>query len=676
MPSLIRTDSILLNQHPYFIEGGVISQRAIYPQDNFAVQREGNIIAAGDLNPRVQVFEMKDFSQGIGEYKSDEATFNGKAWFSTLDHSHPKTLVVQAAREAAGQLTVTVNKMVEYNGKVYALTTGGLYEFDTVSNTFGITAGSPVTTMIDWCFHRGYLVLARGNGLTLLFFTGSAFVNPATSHDAQCVTSCLGHLFAVEPNTVITEIGSINGVKIAVSDNMGATWAYVNSTDTGQDVVLTSAYSPNNAECFADSTGFPQVFVALPDGVHMVDWQNGETHVLHDMTHNISTGNGKLFCFWPATRKIYVNERVNVIAIDMVNGTAELVGPEQSATPPVGIPEGLPDDYKAGYIESFTFNSNWLYFGTAPETGNYSLILKMSPDHKIYFVQRHYTADFSTSAMTLSGVDSAYRLYFAEGTGSGSLCRYLDWGDRFADEGELHTSWLAFGLPDVEKCSLYLTIEAEIPSGASIVLEQRTGFDELNGEVFATLTSADTMPVIRIVGTPPNDVGDSARFFKYVVKLVKGAGIGDTPKFYSLKVHWRPDPPPVYAYEMSLLLDATSVDPYAKFDDLFQGLIDDLEGECALSFVPSGDSADDPILVVVGSDTRQIKYEEARRTGKVGLLLVQVLGSTDLSEDEVATVLQNCVLGGFLQFTRMTVAATQEQEDISFAGMTVGVSVA
>lgn len=623
---IIRTDSVLIDQSRYFVDGGVVVRKRIFPEQQVEITRENFVTKYSDLHPYINTYEIRDMSQGLGQYIDDadgvEKQFSRKAWFSTLNHSLEDVMVIADRRQAAGQIP-RVRKITPYRNFILALTDGGLYKFDTGTQTFTAVTGSPTTPMYDAVIHREWLFIARGAANPVLRWDGTEaaanFTVPNASEFALLVTDLDDRLFIITARNTTT--GLIN---VRYSENVGVAYSPAIVTG-GVEGGLPTPSDPHAVLIAPDADNLLQVYVSTTNAVWIVDYRVGKYALFHDMNNSISDFNGYVLALWPSTRKIYVNERAVLVEIDPSTGETNVVGPEMNTIPPL-LPQGLPDNppRKASGLVAFTYNSNYFFVGTQPNSSSdFSTILKMTPDHKWYFVQHHAEANMPVRSMMLSGL----RLYFAEdiSASASDQARFLDFGGEYAEEGEAHTPWLTMGLPGIEKCFYELLIEAKNFGGGYIFVGYRTNFDESSTTNLAIIDGSTASPYHRVLGTVPHNLGIEAKAIKFIIKIVRETGVTTTsPQFLNLKIRWRPHPEPVDMYEMVLNLDK-GVDRMSDLVDLISRLDASFSGKCAVSFIPSGDSADAaPLMVIpVGHDV-SLDWEQLRNTGKVKLSLVVV----------------------------------------------------
>ena len=188
---VIPTDTVLIDGKQYRTADGVVIRRRIFAeqeaQQSFSSE-DSDGVSYGDLNPVVKTFVIEDFSEGSGVYVDHGKKFVRKAWNSTLEHSHEGLLVLGKRRQAAGTLP-HVNDFVHYRNEIYALTNGGLYEFD--YSVHGWTLISTVTPYYHACIHNEWLVLAGGTATFITRFNGTAF-SVLGGHTARFVESLDG----------------------------------------------------------------------------------------------------------------------------------------------------------------------------------------------------------------------------------------------------------------------------------------------------------------------------------------------------------------------------------------------------------------------------------------------------------------------------------------------------
>lgn len=633
---IIKSDSVLIDQNRYMVDGGYILRKRIFPEQMVEITREQFVTKYSDLHPYINTFEIRDMSQGSGQYIDDadgvEKQFSRKAWFSSLNHSLEDIMVIADRRQAAGQIP-RVWHITAYRNFILALTDGGLYKFDTATDTFVAVTGSPSTPMYHAVIHREWLFIARGGSVNspILKWDGTeAAANFTVPNNSQHALFLADASFAQIGNTLIAvEIRNATTglIKVRYSTDAGVTYdPGIFDLNTGAEGGLPTPSDPRNVLIAPNSADVPVIYISTTNAVWIVEPELGQYALFHDMNQSISDNNGYILALWPSTRRIYINERASLIEIDPSTGETNIVGPEMSTMPPL-LPQGLPDDppRKASGLRGFTYNPNYFFVGTIPNSSSdFSMIMKMTPDHKWYFVQHHAEANMPVRAMMLSGL----RLYFAEdiSTSANDQARFLDFGGDYAEEGEDHTPWLTMGLPGIDKCYYELLIEAKNLSTLKYVqIGYRTDFNESSTTNLVPITGGTTSPFHRVLGTVPHALGIEAKAIKFIIKLVRDAvDPDDTPQFLNLKIRWRPHPNPVDVYDLTLHLDRGS-DRMADLVDLLARLDTSFSTKCAVSFVPSGDSGDTtPLMVIpVGNDVGE-KFEQLRNTGKIKLSLAEV----------------------------------------------------
>lgn len=624
MNGIIPTDSVWINGVNYKVDDGFIVKSRIFPELNYQVAHEDNSVLRGDLNPALQNYEIPDFFGGMGLYIDNGQTFSRKAYYSTLDHQNPNTLTLSARRQAAGIAGITALEFIWYNGLEYALTSSGLYYYDTGTDTFTAVGGTPAVPYYHAVIHRGYLWLAGGSANNLVRFDGTTFVTPAGNEKAALLAEVDNRLFSVETVSTVPYI-----VKVRYSEDLGVTWLPAVLTPAGAEGGLpdTGLGPQGVATPPQEADGRSYLYVATASKVYKVDWQTGRFFTVFDMSNAIRNGNGRALYYWSSTNRLYVNQKSTMIEIDLDTTAATVVGPDFNVRQ-AGVPIGLPSGYRAEVWNCVASDPNFLYVGSYPTTGNKAVILGMSADRQWYFFTVNPSANSAITAMHGADVDSGFKLYFGEQppTGADPGARWLDFNADFSEEGEVHTPWLTAGLPDVLKTFYDLQVEASaLSADEKITISYRLDFNEATAGTFSAITLADTAPYTRTFGTVPTSVGVSARAIKFVVKFNRAAGTTTvTPFQYHMNLRWRPTSPARYSYTLNLTFDSplTNRDKYTNFLSTLETA---LESVNALYFFPSGDNTGTAINVIPVQENLPEHFEQAKRTGKLQLKLLQIL---------------------------------------------------
>ena len=643
--AVIHTDTVLINGQRYSVADGFITKRRIFPeQEAQAVfdTRGDEGPTYGDLNPAIQTFVIDGFHNGSGLYIDHGKRFSGRAWFSTLEHTQPGLLALGPRRQAMTVIPRVYN-YIHYRNRLYALTNAGLYENDpAVNNTFTIVstnAPNGTAPIYHAVIHGEYLWLARTSDILRWDGLGTAAGNFATSgQDANLVASFGYRLYAVEA------VGTNGLSRVRYSDDNAVTWKPAIVNPAGVEGGIPTPLDPRNVCIAPDGDGTPRLHVSTASGVWIIDESVGVASLLHDMSHNTYTGNGYVLAFWPSTRKLYVNERSTLIEINPETGEAIAVGPDLQAGAPPALPTGLPTGFKANYLSSFSFNPDFFYIGTSPASAaDFALVMKMSPDHKWYFETRVYNAGQLIRAMNGGASNPNINLYFAEDepATTNALTRFLESNGDYGEEGEVHSPWLTFGFPDLRKCLFEFTLDGDgLSPTETIQVIYRKDYNEATDYTTPIITSATAKPFRIVLGTYPTAVGDMAYSVKFIIKLDRNdATTAVTPRWFRLVVKFRLMAPPIYSYDMNLLIDRAD-NPNRAYADLMATLETAMEDNCSVPFIENGDPNGTAVPVVPLIDARIDKFEQTRNANKVRLTLVEVAqaGSLEASICHTETV--------------------------------------
>ena len=639
MEGILHTDRVLIDDVSYVVRDGVVLKRRVFPElpavertnvdfpifqeDDRRQQPSGEPIS-GQLHPIKRYMTIDDFANGSGLYVDHGRKFSRRAYKSTLNHSNEGLLVLMNRRQQVTLLSDTVNGFIHYRNNVYLLTEIGLYVWTEATNTIALVTGSPVQSMVHATIHRQFLVIACGAANAIQWYDGTTWTTDPSAKTATRLADLKERLFAAEPRNA-------NGViPVSVTSTEGATWVAF----TGPDANPIGLPAPSDATniCVAPSgDGVPRVHIATPTGVWLMDDDTFEYALLHDMSHDMHEHNGKVLLFWPSTRKLYVSERSTIVEINPQSGEARPIGPDFQAGPPPSIPNGFPSDFRPSGITCGTTDPNFLYIGTDPtNTLNYSLIMKMDVEGHWYFETRGYDGGAMVRAMLKGGPSDPGKLYFTDdhATLDDSYVRYLEYDGDYAEEGEIETPWLTFGFPDIEKCIYSIQVEGDQLSTTELIaLRYRKDYDEAVDYALSDITSADSRPYIRNIGTAP-DLGTDCQSFKLIIKLDRNDATPTvTPRVFRVVITYRLMPPPLYEYEMELLFGEDGDDPNWPYTDKITTLVTLMEGSCSFGLIVTGDPSDTEVAVVPKGDQALMDFDQLRETRKQRLVLIEIAPS-------------------------------------------------